>query len=47
MMALEAIKHLTGAGNPLTARLLVYDGLAGESRTLRIGPDPACPVCGG
>jgi molybdopterin/thiamine biosynthesis adenylyltransferase len=46
MMALEAIKHLTGAGNPLTARLLVYDGLAGESRTLKIGPDPACPVCG-
>jgi molybdopterin/thiamine biosynthesis adenylyltransferase len=47
MMALEAIKHLTGAGNPLTARLLVYDGLAGECRTLKIGADPACPVCGG
>ena len=46
MMALEAVKHLTGAGNPLTARLLVYDGLAGESRTLRISPDPGCPVCG-
>ncbi len=47
MMALEAVKLVTGAGAPLTGRLLIYDGLAGESRTVRVGPDPACPVCGG
>ncbi|MBE7217872.1 MAG: molybdopterin-synthase adenylyltransferase MoeB [Caulobacteraceae bacterium] len=47
MMALEAVKLLTGAGAPLTGRLLLYDGLAGESRTVRVGADPACPVCGG
>ena len=46
MMALEAIKRLTGAGTPLTARLLIYDGLNGESRTVRVGADPECPVCG-
>ena len=46
MMALEAIKRLMGAGDPLSGRLLVYDGLAGESRTVRVGADPACPVCG-
>jgi molybdopterin/thiamine biosynthesis adenylyltransferase len=46
MMALEAIKYLTGAGRPLSGRLLVYDGLAGESRTVRVGADPACPACG-
>ncbi|MDO8801086.1 ThiF family adenylyltransferase, partial [Phenylobacterium sp.] len=47
MMALEAIKVLTGAGDPLTGRLLIYDGLSGETRTVKIGPDPACEVCGG
>ena len=24
---------------------LVYDGLAGTARTVRVAPDPACPVC--
>lgn len=47
MMALEAIKVITGAGEALTGRLLLYEGLAGESRTVRVGADPACPVCGG
>jgi molybdopterin/thiamine biosynthesis adenylyltransferase len=47
MMALEAIKIITGAGEPLAGRLWIYDALDGESRTVRIGPDPECPVCGG
>ena len=47
MMALEAIKLITGAGEPLVGRLTLYDGLAGESRTVRVGADPECPVCGG
>ena len=47
MMALEAIKLIAGAGEPLAGRLLIYDGLSGDSRTVRIGPDPACEVCGG
>jgi molybdopterin/thiamine biosynthesis adenylyltransferase len=47
MMALEAIKIITGAGEPLSGRLWVYDGLEGESRTVRLSPDPACPACGG
>ena len=46
MMALEAVKVITGAGTPLSGRLLIYDGLAGESRTVRVGADPDCPVCG-
>jgi molybdopterin/thiamine biosynthesis adenylyltransferase len=46
MMALEAIKLITGAGEALTGRLMIYDGLAGESRTVRVGADPACPDCG-
>ena len=46
MMALEAVKVITGAGDSLTGRLLIYDGLAGETRTVRIGADPGCPACG-
>ena len=46
MMALEAIKVVTGAGEPLEGRLLIYDGLAAETRTVRIGADPGCAVCG-
>jgi len=47
MMALEAIKLIAGAGEALTGRLLVYDALVGETRTVHIGADPDCPVCGG
>ncbi|MFZ5721372.1 MAG: HesA/MoeB/ThiF family protein [Pseudomonadota bacterium] len=47
MMALEAIKLIAGAGEPLAGRLLIYDALAGETRTVRVAGDPECPVCGG
>ena len=46
MAALEAIKLVTGAGAALTGRLLIYDGLAGTARTVAVGADPDCPVCG-
>ncbi|WP_374469430.1 ThiF family adenylyltransferase [Phenylobacterium sp.] len=45
MMALEAVKLITGAGEPLVGRLSIYDGLAGETRTVRVAADPECPVC--
>jgi len=45
MMALEAIKLITGAGRPLTGRLLILDALAAETRTVAVGPDPSCPSC--
>lgn len=47
MMALEAIKLIAGAGETLSGRLMIYDGLEGECRTVRVTPDPACPACGG
>jgi molybdopterin/thiamine biosynthesis adenylyltransferase len=46
MMALEAVKLLAGAGEPLSGKLLIYDALAAETRTVRIGADPHCPSCG-
>ncbi len=45
MAALEAIKILTAAGEPLVGRLLLYDGLAATARTVRVAADPGCPVC--
>lgn len=46
MAALEAVKLITGAGAALTGRLMLYDGLAGTSRTVNIAADPECPACG-
>jgi molybdopterin/thiamine biosynthesis adenylyltransferase len=46
LMALEAIKLIAEAGDALTGRLLIFDGLKGEARTVTLGRDPACPVCG-
>ena len=42
----EAIKLLTGIGDPLLGRLKVYDALEMEFREVRIRKDPACAVCG-
>lgn len=46
MMALEAIKLICGAGEALTGRMMIYDGLSAEARTVKVGADPECPVCG-
>lgn len=46
MMAMEAIKQITGAGETLTGRLWLYDALATEARTLKIAKRADCPVCG-
>ena len=45
LAALEAIKLITGAGEPLTGRLLLYDGLSATSRKVTVTADPDCPVC--
>ncbi|WBU65016.1 HesA/MoeB/ThiF family protein [Paracoccus aerodenitrificans] len=47
MMALEAIKHLTGAGPVLRGEMLIYDGLYGETRKIRLHRRSDCPVCSG
>jgi molybdopterin/thiamine biosynthesis adenylyltransferase len=47
MMALEAVKLICGAGELLVGRLLLYDSLAAEARTVRVAADPQCPSCGG
>jgi molybdopterin/thiamine biosynthesis adenylyltransferase/rhodanese-related sulfurtransferase len=42
----EAIKLLTGIGEPLVGELVVYDALEMEYRKIRVRKDPECPLCG-
>jgi adenylyltransferase/sulfurtransferase len=46
LAALEALKELTGAGDSLAGRLLIYEALSTRFRTLTLPADPACPCCG-
>jgi len=45
MMAMEAIKLITGAGDVLDGRLYIFDALRAEGRTIRLSRDARCPVC--
>jgi molybdopterin/thiamine biosynthesis adenylyltransferase len=45
MMAIEAIKVITGAGVPLRGEMVIYDGLYGESRKITLEPRANCPIC--
>lgn len=42
----EAIKLLTGIGDPLVGRLMIYDALEMEYRKLKVRKDPNCALCG-
>jgi sulfur-carrier protein adenylyltransferase/sulfurtransferase len=42
----EAIKVITGIGDPLVGRLMIYDALEMSYRSVRVRKDPECPVCG-
>ena len=46
IQATEAIKVVLGKGDPLVGRLLTYDSLKMQFRTLKLRRDPGCPVCG-
>jgi adenylyltransferase/sulfurtransferase len=46
LQAMEALKLLLCAGDTLAGRLVVFNGLAHEWRTLELQRDPACPTCG-
>jgi molybdopterin/thiamine biosynthesis adenylyltransferase len=46
VMAVEAVKVITGAGAPLRGEMMIYDALWGENRKIRLKPRPDCPVCG-
>jgi len=45
LQATEVIKLVTGAGDPLIGKLLLYDALGTTFTTVRIHRDPDCPIC--
>lgn len=45
LQAAEALKLLMNNGTSLNGRLLLLDSLHMDVRTIRLGKDPACPVC--
>lgn len=46
MMAGEAVKLITGAGEPLRGALLIYDALYADARRMTLKPRADCAVCG-
>jgi molybdopterin/thiamine biosynthesis adenylyltransferase len=46
MQAAEALKLLSGAGEPAVGRLLMLDGRSMSWTDIRLPRNPACPVCG-
>ncbi len=46
LMALEALRLITGFGEPATGRFTAWDARSGEWQGFRVGRDPACGVCG-
>ena len=45
IQATEALKLLLNIGEPLCGRLLLFDAMTMEWRTLKLKKDPLCPVC--
>jgi adenylyltransferase/sulfurtransferase len=45
VQAMEAIKLISGIGNPLIGRLLILDAWQMHWREMKLTKDPACPVC--
>jgi adenylyltransferase/sulfurtransferase len=42
----EAIKVITGIGEPLVGRLMIYDALEMAYRSVKVRKDPECALCG-
>src|SRR6266576_2457782 len=45
LQATEVIKLVTGAGEPLVGRLLLYEALGATFTELKVRRDPDCPIC--
>lgn len=46
MQAMETLKVLTAFGQPASARLLMYDAMSAEFRSMKVAQDAHCEVCG-
>ena len=45
MMAVEAVKEISGAGETLRGRMLIYDALYGDTRSIRLSRRTDCLIC--
>jgi len=45
LQAVEVVKLVTGAGEPLIGRLLLYEALSTSFTELKVRRDPECPIC--
>ena len=45
LQATEVIKLVTGAGEPLIGKLLLYEALGATFTELKVRRDPECPIC--
>jgi len=46
LQALEVMKEIIGVGDSLAGRLLIYDAMAAQFRTVKVPRDPECRLCG-
>lgn len=46
LQATEVVKEILDIGDSMSGRLLIYDALSANFRTVRVKPDPACALCG-
>ena len=46
LQALEVLKEITGIGESLAGKLLIYEALAARFRSVRVRPDKDCALCG-
>ena len=46
LAALEVLKEITGMGDGLAGKLLIYEALSVRFRTVSLSPDPDCSLCG-
>jgi adenylyltransferase/sulfurtransferase len=46
LQAVEVLKEIAGIGDTLAGRLLIYDALATQFRTVKVPADPKCALCG-
>ena len=45
LQATEVVKLVTGIGEPLIGRLLLYEALGATFTELKVRRDPECPIC--
>ncbi len=46
LQALEVIREITGFGETMAGRLMIYDAMSARTRLLKLPRDPECPTCG-